>query len=536
MATVFMKWLETSPTDYDRGIAMLTLGRIRPIHERIAAMIAPGDRVLEMGCGTGALTLQCARRGAQITAIDIAPRMLAVARRRISAAGLADNVQWQVMDAATSTDHFAPHSFDAVVLSLLLSELAPDELCYVLSGCRRLLAEGGQLIIADEVIPRALFAKLLFWLVHIPLTLLTWLLTRTTTRALRDPLGMLQEAGFEGQVKATHLGGSLAVLSAHPAEHPDEIARPDIPRLRHRVTPWTLLKDLWCLLMRNVPPYPSITPGLYAIGQPNADAPLLVTGNYDLTVRRLLRDTQEIDAYLLVVNSAGINVWCASGGGHFTADKIIAALRTSQVEQIVNHRQLVLPQLCATGVDGNRIASETGWKVRWGPVYSQDIPAYLETEQHKGDSIRWVRFPLHTRLEMAVLMWGVWGLLLGLALLLINRSVFWMGLGASFFYYLLVGILFPWLPGRDGFRKGVFLGLISALLVSLGGPLLGKWEMLRTLNTAIGLAALAIFAGADYQGGTPHMRAGEVVHFIKVVPIELGLLLIYLFLPRLFGK
>ncbi len=532
MATVFMKWLETSPTDYDRGIALLTLGRIRQIHERIASLIEPGDRVLEMGCGTGALTLRCARRGATVTAIDISPRMLAVARRRASAAGLADQIQWHLMDAASATDHFSPNSFDRIILSLILSELDKDELQYVLSGCRRLLADGGRLIIADEVIPRALPAKLLFWLVRTLLTILTWLLTRTTTRVLRDYVTMFKETGLDGQVEATYLGGSLEVLTARLVVGLEKATLPEIPQLCHRVTPWTLAKDIWCLVMRNVPPYPSVKPGLYAIGRPDANSPVLVTGNYDLTVRRLLRDTQGVDALLLVVNSAGINVWCASGGGHLTGDKVIAAMRTSHLEQVVNHRRLILPQLCANGVNGNRITSETGWEVRWGPVYSKDIPAYLAAGQQKDDGIRWVNFPLKTRLEMAVVMWGFWGLILGLALLLINRRVFWIGLGGALFYYLFTGAFFPWLPGRDCFRKGIFLAVLSMVLVLIAGPWLGGWDTLRTLNTALGFGALALFAGADYQGGTPHMRGGEIVHFMRVVPLELGLLLLYLFLPR----
>lgn len=532
MATVFMKWLETSPTDYDRGIALLTLGRIRQIHERIAYLVQPGDRVLEVGCGTGALTLRCARRGAQVTSIDISPRMLAVARRRASAGGLADQVQWNLMDATSATDHFAPHSFDIIILSLLLSELTEDELGYVLSGCRRLLASGGKLIIADEIVPPTLPTRLLFWLVRIPLTILTWLLTRTTTHVLRDYAAMLKETGFKSQIEASYLGGSLVVLIAQVMVRSDEMMLPEIPQLRHRVTPWTLAKDLWCLFMRNIPPYPSVKPGLYAIGQPGGDAPVLITGNYDLTVRHLLRDTQGLDVYLLVVNSAGINVWCASGGGYFTADKIIAAMRASHLDQVVNHRRLILPQLCASGVDGHRITSETGWQVQWGPVYSKNIPAYLATGQQKDDSIRWVQFPLKTRLEMAVVMWGFWGLVLGLTLLLVNRRVFWIGLGGALFYYLLIGALFPWLPGHDGFRKGIFVAVLSMGLVLIAGRWLDGWDTLRTLNTALGLGALALFAGADYQGGTPHMRAGEIVHFIKVIPLELGLLLLYLFLPR----
>jgi hypothetical protein len=441
--------------------------------------------------------------------------MLAMARRRASVAGLADRIQWHLMDAASTVDRFAPNSFDVIILSLILSELNQDELHYLLSGCHRLLARGGKLIIADEVVPRALPAQLLFWLVRIPLAILTWLLTRTTTHVLRDYLAILKETGFDGKVKTSFLGV------------------PEIPPLRHRVTPWTLAKDIWCLVMRNVPPYPTVKPSLYAIGQPDADAPVLVTGNYDLTVRRLLRDTQGLDVYLLVVNSAGINVWCASGGGYLTSEKVIAAVRASQLDRVVDHRRLILPQLCAGRVDGNRITSEIDWEVRWGPVYSKDIPAYLAAGQQKDNGTRWVQFPLKTRLEMAIVMWGFWGLVIGLALLLVNRSVFWIGLGSALFYYLLTGAFFPWLPGRDGFRKGVFLAILSMTVVLAAGPWLGGWDTLRTLNTALGVGALALFAAADYQGGTPHMRAGEIVHFIKVVPLELGLLLLYLILPRL---
>jgi hypothetical protein len=203
------------------------------------------------------------------------------------------------------------------------------------------------------------------------------------------------------------------------------------------------------------------------------------------------------------------------------------------LEEVVNHRQLILPQLCATGVDGDRIKSESGWDVRWGPVYSKDIPAYLAAGQQKDDGIRWVQFPLKARLEMAVVMWGFWALILGLVLLLFNREVLGVGLGAALFFYLLTGALFPWLPGHDGFGKGVFLAVVSMLAVLIWGPWLGSWDVLRTFNTAMGIGALALFAGADYQGGTPHMRAGEIVHFAKVVPLELVLLFLYLFLPRL---
>jgi len=530
MATVFMKWLETSPTDYDRGIALLTLGRIRQVHERIVAAIDPDDRLLEIGCGTGALTLQCARRGARLTAIDISPRMLAVARRRVSAAGLAERIEWHMIDAASATSQFAAQSFDKIVLSLLLSELSAEEAGYILSGCRRLLVDGGCLILADEVAPRTLPARLLFWLVRAPLLFLTWLLTRTTRHVLHDYPAMLRQAGFEAQKTAAYLGGSLAVVTAQVSVQPESATQPHIIQLRHRVTPWTLAKDLWCLIMRNVPPYPAVKPGLYAIGKPDADSPVLVSGNYDLTVRRLLRDTQGLDVFLLIVNSNGINVWCASGGGHLTSDKVIAAMRATRLEQTVEHRHLILPQLAATGVDGNRITAETGWQIHWGPVYSKDIPAYLAADQ-KDDSTRWVRFPLVTRLEMAVAMWGLWGIVLGLALLLANRDVLGPGLAGSLFYYLLVGALFPWLPGRDGFWKGVSVAIVSVALAVVLGLWLAGWTVLRTLNTALGLAALAVFAGADFQGGTPHMRAGEIVHFFKVAPLELALLVIYIVLP-----
>ena len=141
MATVFMKWLETSPKDYDRGIQLLTLGRLQPLKEKIARdYVHEGTRVLEIGCGTGTLTMMMAERGAIVTGIDASPAMLGEAQKKIAIRNFGERVTLIYMDAALIGDRFSPASFDLIVSTLVFSELPHDELRYVLEACARLLA------------------------------------------------------------------------------------------------------------------------------------------------------------------------------------------------------------------------------------------------------------------------------------------------------------------------------------------------------------------------------------------------------------
>jgi len=531
-----MKYLETTPADYDRGIKIITLGQIQGIQERIAEFVQPGDRVLEIGCGTGSLALLCAKRGAKVVGIDTSPPMLAEAQKKVKAAGMEHRIELRLMDATTIADHFEPASFDLIVSTLVLSELEENTLEYVLEACGRLLKPEGRLLVADEVVPDGLLARLLFYLVRLPLALITWLITRTSTTALHGFPQKLALAGFKGRVVTSRLGGSLQLFSARPATAPRAISAPEVPRLRHRVTLWTLLKDLYCLLWRNIPPYPKVRTGLYRIGEPDCSSPVLVTGNYDLTVRRVVRELDgQVDAWLLVANSKGINVWCGAGGGHFTAENIIAAIKTSGLADVVDHRRLTLPQLCANGVKGKRIEQETGWRVRWGPCYARDIPAYLERGQRKTDAMRWVRFPLPARLEMAVVMWQFWAVLLAVILIIVRRPLVIPALLSSLAMFLFIGITWPWWPTRDGLLQGVGLALLSIALLAGWSITVGHLSPRPLFNWCVALGSLGLFAGADFQGASPFMRAGEADHFWKLVPIGLLILAVYLFLPRTLG-
>lgn len=536
MTTVLMKLLETRPADYDRGIRLLTLGRAEQVKERVAEFVQPGDRILEIGCGTGALALRCARQGAKVVAIDASTAMLEEARARVESARLSQHIELHHMDATTVAEHLAPASFDWVVSTLVFSELGSDTQRYVLEACGRLLKPEGRLLVADEVLPADLLPRLLFFLVRIPLVILTWLITRTTTTVLRGFPRQLALAGYRGRQVETWLGGSLTLFLAWPAEEPREISAPEVPRLRHRVTPWTLLKDLYGLLWRNIPPYPKVRVGLYRIGAPGRSSPVLVTGNYDLTVRRLLRAVNgQIDAWLLVADSAGINVWCGAGGGHFTAATIVAVVNVSRIEDLVDHRRLILPQLCANGVHGATIEEETGWSVYWGPCYADDITAYLGRGRRKTDEMRRVRFPLLDRLEMAVVMWGIWALVFGIVLTLVRRSLLLPTLLILLAQFLLIGVTWPWWPTEDGFWQGIGLALISAGLLVGWSALFAHLPPRTVFNRAIGVGMLGLFVGADFQGGNPGMRGGEVVHLWKLVPVGLLLLAAYLLVPHVVG-
>jgi NAD-dependent dihydropyrimidine dehydrogenase PreA subunit len=193
-------------------------------------------------------------------------------------------------------------------------------------------------------------------------------------------------------------------------------------------------------------PWPT-EPRLIRVGEPGPEDPVLLTCNYALTVRRVLRALRGIDAYVLVAPTRGINVWCSAAGGYFTAHQVIASIRTTGIGALVNHRRLILPQLAATGVERKLVEERVGWHVVFGPVYACDLPSFLESGR-KSPAMRQVRFPLRDRLEMAV-SWAFPSSLVGGAILVAG----WRDLLLPFVlmvWILALGLftLFPWLPGR----------------------------------------------------------------------------------------
>ena len=539
MATAFMKWLETRPKDYDRGIQLLTLGKIQRIKETIAKnYVRAGTHVLEIGCGTGTLTQMMAQRGAIVTGIDASARMLAEAEKKIKAADLEERVSLKYMDAAMIGDSFPVASFDLIVSTLVFSELPLNDQRFVLEACQKLLTSDGRLLIADEVVPARLITRLLFYLVRLPLVLFTWLLTRTTTNSLRDFDAMLTQTGFRTKVASAYLGKSLVLYESFPVKaggQKSSLPSNVIGVLHHRVTLRTVLLDLWLLFFRIIPPYPKVRTGLYAVGHPEADSPVLVTGNFDLTVRRLIQAIDgKVNVWLLVADSAGINVWCAAGGGYFTAEKVIAAVKSSHLDEIVTHHALILPQLCANGVDGWRIRREIGWGVHWGPPRAIDIPAYLAGKRKKTDKMRWVKFPLKDRLEMVTVTMGFYGLLILLPVFIFWRQMFWpitfSMLGLSYFY----GVVHPWLPGRDGLYKSIPLTIISLVGLFTYSALLNPLPDQQLFHWMVGLTGLSVFSAAELQGMSPLMR-GEQANWSWEVIIGLALGAIYWLVPRLIG-
>jgi demethylmenaquinone methyltransferase/2-methoxy-6-polyprenyl-1,4-benzoquinol methylase len=194
-AFVLMKVLESAPSRYDVGIHMLTLGRVGPAYDRLAARIKVGQRVLDIGCGTGALTVRAARRGARVVGIDVNSQMLAIAQQRVD--DLPDEVDVELHEiGVVELDCETAESYDVAMSGLCLSELTVGERAFALREAQRLLRPGGLLLVADEVIPRNALKRLLHRCIRLPLALLTYLLTQTTTRSLKHLCQEVEAVGF----------------------------------------------------------------------------------------------------------------------------------------------------------------------------------------------------------------------------------------------------------------------------------------------------------------------------------------------------
>ena len=246
----------------------------------------------------------------------------------------------------------------------------------------------------------------------------------------------------------------------------------------------------------------SVQPGLMVFGHPDERSPVLVTANFDLTVKRLARYLKGLDCYLLVAPTGGINVWCAAKGGSFTAHSVISVVKTSGISDRVTHRMLILPQLAAPGVDTKLVRKETGWRCKFGPVYAKGIPEYIANGLKKTDTMRRVKWTLSDRLDVGI---GVYfpvllAIMLILAVFLRDWLVEFLVLGWGLL--LLIYGFYPLIPGKAGWHKLLFLeALLGVGLLGYVFLAPGNTEYIRNLFfMAMGLVMVI---GIDFGGVTP---------------------------------
>lgn len=287
------------------------------------------------------------------------------------------------------------------------------------------------------------------------------------------------------------------------------------------------IKDVW-LLFGRLFPFPT-KPGLRRVGNPDRSSPVLVTCNFELTVRQVTKTLKHegVDAWLLVAPTKGINVWCAAGGGHFTTDTVVSIIKTSGIEELVDHRRLILPQLSGAGVNIWSLKERTEWKPRFGPAHIKNLPAYLHSGKARTDRAhRQVQFHLKDRLVMGTNLAFNDALLLAVPLLLLSiwvGGLWWKTLPLLLILCVLSSVFVFQLPGKIGAQKGLALGVLaSAVFVTLSQTAwhLNPWSVLGWTGWIL---AVAVFVGYDTPSWSPLWRQDfkEIVFGVKNTHVEI---------------
>lgn len=260
-----------------------------------------------------------------------------------------------------------------------------------------------------------------------------------------------------------------------------------------------------------------VDPGLYAVGTPDDRSPVLVSANYKLSFDALRRHLGGRDAWVLVLDTYGINVWCAAGKGTFGTDEVGRRVEASGLAQIVSHGTLVFPQLGAPGVSAPEVRRRTGFRVVWGPVRAADLPAFLDAGMRATPEMRLVRFPLRDRLVLipvevtavagtALLIFAgaaLAGSFAGRGFAFANSIAASLPTAAVVLTALVAGavvtpVLLPWLPPRMFAAKGALVGAVGAALVLPW--LVGAFHPLRLAAAAAFIVAGASFLAMNFTG------------------------------------
>ncbi|HQN66927.1 MAG TPA: mercury methylation corrinoid protein HgcA [Smithellaceae bacterium] len=287
----------------------------------------------------------------------------------------------------------------------------------------------------------------------------------------------------------------------------------------------------------------AVHPGLYALGEPDENAPVLVTANYKMSFDCLRQALPGRNAWILVLDTKGINVWCAAGKGTFGTNELVYRIEASGLKKVVSHRKMVLPQLGAPGVAAHQVKKLSGFKVHYGPVRARDIPAYLDNGLRASREMRIVTFPLADRavlIPIELLGAAKPFALLSLALLvlagILGRSGFQTNLlhdglfavvalfAAIFGGAVLTPLLLPWLPGRAFSVKGLSIGLVTALALMMArGVDVGAWAgRVEILAWLLIIPAIAAYLAMNFTGASTYTSLSGVKKEMRfALPLEI---------------
>ncbi len=285
-----------------------------------------------------------------------------------------------------------------------------------------------------------------------------------------------------------------------------------------------------------------VTPGIYALGTPGAESPVLVSANYKLSFDIVRRSMHGRSAWILVIDTQGINVWCAAGKGTFGTDEIVRRVNATRLEEIVSHRTLVVPQLGAPGVAAHEVKKRCGFSVAYGPVQARDLPDFLDAGMKATPAMRQVGFGTLERFVLTpveLVGMGKKSLWVALALLILG------GIGPDIFSLhgalvrggtailvfltsLLAGavltpVLLPWVPGRAFSVKGAIVGGAAALLaLPFLAPSLG---VLCSLAALLLSASVSSYCAMNFTGSTTFTSpSGVQKEMRRYIPFQGGAL------------
>lgn len=494
---IFMKILERRPERYDAGINVLSAGHAPKIRRQIIQnFVKPDMDILDIGCGTGSLLIDAAMAGVDATGVDISEGMLAVAQKRIADIGLKDRITIHNAGVVEIDSLFAENSFDLIVSTLVFSELYAEERALALHQIKKLLKPDGTFVIAVEVQPQKPLKRVIHFLVRFPLTVLTYIIAQTGTKPYNRITEEIIQTGLNIISENRSFLESFIILTANRPEHASS-EQTVLPGTLKPEDDRSFIKSVWDFVGRWFPN--PIEPGLRLIGHPDRKSPVILTSNFHLTVRRVEKSLNSENVFLLVAPANGINVWCASCGGELNTHSVITAIKTSRINERVDHHQIILPQFSAPGIDRKLLKKETGRTGVFGPAYAKDIPLFIKDGKTVFGHNR-ADFSLPFRLEMLLSMNFLIWIVLGIFTLIIKPVLF---LPLSVYFWITGFVLyagFPVIPGKSGWLKAGSISILEVIAIALYSVFVLQETALSYWKMMITVSVINIWLGFDLRG------------------------------------